>query len=47
MYNSEAILAELSYLGKSVDDARESGICSGCVEVGVAGKEAYVLTGYL
>ncbi|MEG0628188.1 MAG: pyruvate formate lyase family protein, partial [Enterococcus sp.] len=34
MYNSEAILAELSYLGKSVDD-------------GVAGKEAYVLTGYL
>ena len=47
LYNSEAILAELSYLGKSVDDARESGVCSGCVEVGTAGKEAYVLTGYL
>ncbi|MGM0216254.1 trans-4-hydroxy-L-proline dehydratase [Enterococcus sp. AZ109] len=47
LYNSEAILSELAYLGKSVDDARESGICSGCVEVGVAGKEAYVLTGYL
>ncbi|MDR2380654.1 MAG: hypothetical protein LBE08_05690 [Bifidobacteriaceae bacterium] len=46
-YNSEAILAELLYMGKSLDDARESGIASGCVETGTAGKEAYVLTGYL
>ncbi len=46
-YNSEAILSELMYLGKSLDDARESGIASGCVETGTAGKEAYVLTGYL
>lgn len=46
-YNSEAIIQELLYLGKSIDDARESGIASGCVEVGTAGKEAYVLTGYL
>ncbi len=34
-------------MGKSLDDARESGIASGCVETGTAGKEAYVLTGYL
>lgn len=46
-YNSEAIIQELLYLGKTLDDARESGIASGCVEVGTAGKEAYVLTGYL
>lgn len=46
-YNAEAIIQELMYLGKSIDDARESGIASGCVETGTAGKEAYVLTGYL
>jgi len=46
-YNSEAILHELQYLGKSIDDARESGIASGCVETGTAGKESYILTGYL
>ena len=32
--------------GKSLQDAREGG-CSGCIEVGAFGKEAYVLTGYL
>ena len=32
--------------GKSLRDAREGG-CSGCIEVGAFGKEAYVLTGYL
>ncbi len=32
--------------GKSLHDAREGG-CSGCIEVGAFGKEAYVLTGYL
>lgn len=46
-YNAEAILQELMFLGKTVDDAREGGIASGCVETGTAGKEAYVLTGYL
>lgn len=46
-YNSEAIIQELLYLGKSLDDARACGIASGCVETGTAGKEAYVLTGYL
>ena len=34
-------------MGKTLDDARESGVASGCVETGTAGKEAYVLTGYL
>lgn len=47
IYNSEALIQELINMGKSIDDARESGVASGCVEVGVAGKEAYVLTGYL
>ncbi|MCL2779978.1 MAG: formate C-acetyltransferase/glycerol dehydratase family glycyl radical enzyme [Actinomycetia bacterium] len=46
-YNSEAIIAELLNMGKRLDDARLSGIASGCVETGTAGKEAYVLTGYL
>jgi len=46
-YNSEALMQELINMGKSIDDARESGIASGCVETGVAGKEAFVLTGYL
>jgi formate C-acetyltransferase len=46
-YNSEAIIQELLNMGKSLDDARASGIASGCVETGTAGQEAYVLTGYL
>lgn len=32
-------------MGKSVEDARAGG-CSGCVEVGAFGKEAFILTGY-
>ena len=31
--------------GKKLEDARAGG-CSGCVEVGAFGKEAYILTGY-
>ena len=46
-YNTDAIIQELLNMGKSLDDARESGVASGCVETGTAGKEAYVLTGYL
>ena len=45
-YNAEAIVSELVNMGKTLDDARECGIASGCVETGAAGKEAYVLTGY-
>ncbi|OQY02981.1 MAG: hypothetical protein B6I22_12470 [Desulfobacteraceae bacterium 4572_123] len=33
-------------MGKSIEDAREGG-CSGCIETGAFGKEAYILTGYL
>ncbi|KAA3630989.1 MAG: formate C-acetyltransferase/glycerol dehydratase family glycyl radical enzyme, partial [Bacteroidetes bacterium] len=33
-------------MGKTLTDAREGG-CSGCIEVGAFGKEAFVLTGYL
>lgn len=47
IYNSDAIIQELLNMGKTMDDARECGIASGCVETGTAGKEAYVLTGYL
>jgi formate C-acetyltransferase len=32
--------------GKTLEDAREGG-CSGCIETGAFGKEAYILTGYL
>jgi len=46
-YNADAIIQELINMGKSIEDARESGIASGCVETGTAGKEAFVLTGYL
>jgi len=32
--------------GKTLEDARQGG-CSGCIETGCFGKEAYILTGYL
>jgi pyruvate-formate lyase len=32
--------------GKTIEDARQGG-CSGCIETGSFGKEAYILTGYL
>ena len=46
IFNPDAYVAEMVRAGKSVDDAREGG-CSGCIEVGAFGKEAYLLTGYL
>ncbi len=39
-------MQELLRQGKSLQDAHEGG-CSGCIEVGAFGKEAYLLTGYL
>lgn len=45
-YNTDAIVQELLNAGKSIEDARQGG-CSGCVETGAFGKEAYILTGYL
>ena len=46
VFNADVYIQEMLRQGKSLDDAREGG-CSGCIEVGAFGKEAYVLTGYL
>ena len=45
IFNTDAIIQELTRQGKSLIDARNGG-ASGCVEVGAFGKEAYILTGY-
>ncbi len=45
IFNADAVVAEQLRQGKSLEDARAGG-CSGCVEVGAFGKEAYILTGY-
>jgi len=45
VFNSDAIVQELTRQGKSLEDARCGG-ASGCVESGAFGKEAYWLTGY-
>ncbi|MBZ5498661.1 MAG: glycyl radical protein [Acidobacteriia bacterium] len=46
VFNADEVVTEQVRMGKSVEDAREGG-CSGCIETGCFGKEAYVLTGYL
>jgi len=45
IFNADAAVQEQLRQGKSLEDARAGG-CSGCVEVGAFGKEAYILTGY-
>ena len=45
LFNADAVVQELLRQGKSLEDARAGG-CSGCVEAGAFGKEAYILTGY-
>ncbi len=45
-FNPDTYTKELVRQGKSQEDANEGG-CSGCIEVGAFGKEAYILTGYL
>ena len=45
LFNADAVVEEQLRQGKTLEDARGGG-CSGCVEVGAFGKEAYVLTGY-
>ncbi len=45
IFNADAVVEEQLRQGKSLEDARAGG-CSGCVEVGAFGKEAYILTGY-
>ena len=46
VFNPDMYIQEMVNQGKSLQDAREGG-CSGCIEVGAFGKEAYLLTGYL
>ena len=46
IFNPDVYILEMLRQGKSLEDAREGG-CSGCIEVGAFGKEAYLLTGYL
>jgi formate C-acetyltransferase len=45
IFNADAVVLEQLRQGKQIEDARAGG-CSGCVEVGAFGKEAYILTGY-
>ncbi len=45
IFNADAVIEEQIRQGKSLEDARAGG-CSGCVETGAFGKEAYILTGY-
>ena len=45
IFNSDAIVQELTRQGKSLEDARNGG-ASGCVESGAFGTESYFLTGY-
>ena len=44
-FNADLIVEELLRQGKTLEDARRGG-SSGCVEVGVFGRENYNLTGY-
>jgi len=45
VFNTDTVVEEQVRQGKSLEDARAGG-CSGCVETGAFGKEAYILTGY-
>ncbi len=46
VFNPDTYIMEMVRQGKTLEDAREGG-CSGCIEVGAFGKEAFLLTGYL
>ena len=46
VFNTDEVIMEQLRTGKTLEDARQGG-CSGCIETGSFGKEAYVLTGYL
>ena len=45
VFNTDALVQEMLRAEKDVRDARNGG-CSGCVETGAFGTEAYILTGY-
>ncbi|MDR2780427.1 MAG: formate C-acetyltransferase/glycerol dehydratase family glycyl radical enzyme, partial [Synergistaceae bacterium] len=46
VFNADVIIQEQMRVGKTLEDARQGGT-SGCIETGCAGKEAYLLHGYL
>jgi formate C-acetyltransferase len=46
VFNADEVIMAQIRTGKTLEDAREGG-CSGCIETGAFGKEAYILTGYL
>ena len=46
VFNTDEVIMEQLRTGKTLEDARQGG-CSGCIETGCFGKEAYILTGYL
>ena len=46
MFNADMVIQEQMRVGKTLEDARQGGT-SGCIETGCAGKEAYLLHGYL
>ncbi|HOO31809.1 MAG TPA: glycyl radical protein [Thermotogota bacterium] len=46
VFNADGVVKQLTNQGKTIEDSREGG-CSGCIETGAFGKEAYILTGYL
>ena len=45
IFNTDSVVQEQIRQGKTLEDARAGG-CSGCVETGAFGKEAFILTGY-
>lgn len=45
IFNTDAIVQELTHQGKTIEDARNGGAC-GCVESGAFGVESYILSGY-
>ena len=45
IFNTDSVVEEQIRQGKTLEDARAGG-CSGCVETGAFGKEAFILTGY-
>ncbi|MDR1650366.1 MAG: glycyl radical protein [Synergistaceae bacterium] len=46
VFNADMVIQEQMRTGKTLEDARQGGT-SGCIETGCAGKEAYLLHGYL
>lgn len=46
VFNADMVIQEQLRVGKTLEDARQGGT-SGCIETGCAGKEAYLLHGYL